>query len=113
MNKKIVDYYKWLSLQNIELFDKYKIVNPYKQERIMKIVELFYNIYFEDNHNRYLILGASPARRGTSATGIPFEDEECEEISQRSQKFSEAVKRGKNFDSSFRYTMDINVEKYI
>ena len=44
---------------------------------------------------------------------IPFEDEECEEISQRSQKFSEAVKRGKNFDSSFRYTMDINVEKYI
>lgn len=30
MNKKIIDYYKWLSLQNIELFDKYKIVNPYK-----------------------------------------------------------------------------------
>ncbi len=76
MNKKIVDYYKWLSLQNIELFDKYKIVNPYKQERIIKIVEMFYNKYFDDNNNRYLILGASPARRGTSATGIPFEDEE-------------------------------------
>lgn len=76
MNKKIIDYYKWLSLQNIELFDKYKIVNPYKQERIIKIVEVFYNKYFDDNHNRYLILGASPARRGTSATGIPFEDEE-------------------------------------
>ena len=76
MNKKIIDYYKWLSLQNIELFDKYKIVNPYKQERIIKIVEAFYNKYFDDNNNRYLILGASPARRGTSATGIPFEDEE-------------------------------------
>ena len=76
MNKKIIDYYKWLSLQNIELFDKYKIVNPYKQERIIKVVEVFYNKYFDDNHNRYLILGASPARRGTSATGIPFEDEE-------------------------------------
>ena len=76
MNKKIIDYYKWLSLQNIELFDKYKIVNPYKQERIIKIVEVFYNKYFDDNHNSYLILGASPARRGTSATGIPFEDEE-------------------------------------
>ena len=76
MNKKIIDYYKWLSLQNIELFDKYKIVNPYKQERIIKIVEVFYNKYFDDNHNRYLILGSSPARRGTSATGIPFEDEE-------------------------------------
>ena len=76
MNKKIIDYYKWLSLQNIELFDKYKIVNPYKKERIIKIVEVFYNKYFDDNHNRYLILGASPARRGTSATGIPFEDEE-------------------------------------
>ena len=58
MNKKIIDYYKWLSLQNIELFDKYKIINPYKQERIKKIVEVFYNHYTDDNNNRYLILGA-------------------------------------------------------
>lgn len=76
MKNKIIDYYNWLSKQNIKLYNKYKIVNPYQQENILKIVESFYTKYFNDSNERYLILGSSPARRGTSATGIPFEDEE-------------------------------------
>ncbi|HAJ56002.1 MAG TPA: DUF4918 domain-containing protein, partial [Lactobacillus sp.] len=36
----------------------------------------FYKKYFNDTKPRRLILGSSPARRGTAITGVPFEDED-------------------------------------
>ena len=38
------------------------------------MVQIFYRKYFNDNNNRLLILGSSPARKGSAITGFPFED---------------------------------------
>lgn len=38
------------------------------------MVKQFYGKYFNDNNKRRLILGSSPARRGSAITGVPFED---------------------------------------
>ena len=61
----------------INLPNNYRISNPFSSENKEKIKEMthaFYKKYYNDNNKRYLILGSSPARRGTAVTGIPFED---------------------------------------
>lgn len=42
--------------------------------KIKEIINMFYHKYYNDIDKRYLILGSSPARKGTATTGIPFED---------------------------------------
>lgn len=74
---RVLDFNRWLSNISLDLFDNYKIVNPFNgqnKEQIKEITNKFYNKYYNDNNKRYLILGSSPARKGTSVTGIPFED---------------------------------------
>lgn len=75
-SEKILKYCKNLSKIEIESFDNYKIINPYKnnKEQIESITTKFYNKYYNDNNKRRLILGSNPARRATAVTGIPFED---------------------------------------
>ena len=53
------------------------IINPFKgdkEELVRKITTAFYNKYYNDTNPRRLILGSSPARRGSAVTGVPFED---------------------------------------
>ncbi len=74
---RVLEYNKWLSHMAIDLPDNYSIINQFNgenKEKIEDITDIFYNKYYNDNHKRRLILGSSPARRGTSQTGIPFED---------------------------------------
>lgn len=62
---------------SLDLFDNYTISNPFNgknKEKIKKITNTFYRKYYNDHNKRYLILGSSPARKGTATTGIPFED---------------------------------------
>ena len=59
--------------------DKYnnvikKSIENHNKKQINEITNRFYNKYYNDNNTRRLILGSSPARRGTAVTGIPFED---------------------------------------
>lgn len=73
----VLKFNEWLSDISLNLFDNYKINNPFNgqnKEQIKDITKKFYNKYYNDNRKRYLILGSSPARKGTSVTGIPFED---------------------------------------
>lgn len=61
----------------LSLPEEYYICNPFKsenKEQIKKITDIFYKKYYNDTNKRYLILGSSPARKGTAMTGIPFED---------------------------------------
>ena len=61
----------------INLPKNYRISNPFdseNKEKIKEITHAFYKKYYNDTNKRYLILGSSPARRGTAVTGIPFED---------------------------------------
>lgn len=76
-SERVLEYNEWLASVSLELFDSYSILNPFNGENRAKIKEIttsFYNKYYNDHKKRYLILGSSPARKGTSTTGIPFED---------------------------------------
>ncbi len=57
--------------------DGIKAINPYKgarKELIKEVTFAFYSKYYNDTHPRRMILGSSPARRGSAVTGIPFAD---------------------------------------
>lgn len=73
----VLEFNEWLTGISLGLFDNYKISNPFNgqnKEQIKEITNVFYKKYYNDNNKRYLILGSSPARKGTATTGIPFED---------------------------------------
>jgi len=73
----VLEFNEWLTLVSVDLPDNYRINNPFNgknKEKIKEITTAFYKKYYNDNNKRYLILGSSPARKGTSTTGIPFED---------------------------------------
>ena len=76
---RVLKFNTELSKIKIELPKDYELINPYNgtnKDNINKITKEFYSIYYNDNNTRRLIIGSSPARRGTSVTGIPFEDAE-------------------------------------
>lgn len=55
----------------------FKVINPFSgnnKEQVWKIARAFYQKYYNDTQTRRLILGSSPARRGSAVIGIPFED---------------------------------------
>ncbi len=73
----VLEFNEWLANISLDLFDNYSISNPFNgknKEQIKMITNAFYKKYYNDNNKRYLILGSSPARKGTATTGIPFED---------------------------------------
>ena len=73
----VLEFNEWLANISLELFDNYTISNPFSGKnrvQIREITNAFYKKYYNDNNKRYLILGSSPARKGTATTGIPFED---------------------------------------
>lgn len=49
-------------------------VNPYKDQRVKKIVQAFYKKYFDDENERNFIFGINPGRFGGGLTGISFTD---------------------------------------
>ena len=57
----------------------YQILNPFEgkeQQKIRDRAEIFYQHFYCDKNPRRMIIGSSPARRGSVLTGIPFEDSE-------------------------------------
>ncbi len=74
---KVLEFNEWLANESLDLPGNYHINNPFNgnnKEKIREITTKFYKKYYNDSNKRYLILGSSPARRGTAVTGIPFED---------------------------------------
>ena len=75
--EKVMLFNDKLSCAQPSVPEGFKIVNPYSgdgREQVRKVGEAFYQKYYNDTSSRRLILGSSPARRGTAVTGIPFED---------------------------------------
>lgn len=73
----ILEFNEWLANKSFQLDNPYYIINPFNgnnKEKIKEITNIFYKKYFDDSNKRYVIFGSSPARKGTSVTGIPFED---------------------------------------
>lgn len=51
------------------------IMNPLRDDpKIIQVVTEFYHKFYNDNNQRYLILGINPGRFGAGVTGIPFTD---------------------------------------
>lgn len=77
ISEKIIEFDHYLSNITISVPEGFKIINPFKgdsQNKIYQIIDIFYHKFYNDNKKRRMILGSSPARRGTAVTGIPYED---------------------------------------
>lgn len=75
--QKVIEFNKKLSQISMELPDGFKIINPFngsQKEIVNEISTAFYKKFYNDRNKRRIILGSSPARRGTAITGVPFED---------------------------------------
>ena len=75
--QKILEFYDSLKNVGINLPEKHRLINPFtgaNQQQIAQIIHRFYHRYYHDDKRRFMILGSSPARRGTALTGLPFED---------------------------------------
>ena len=75
--QNVLQFNNELSKISLLLPDGYKVVNPFvgeQKELVNDASNIFYKRFYNDTNKRRLILGSSPARRGTAVTGIPFED---------------------------------------
>jgi hypothetical protein len=54
--------------------DGVEVLNPYRDEVSFNLCRLFFKKYYDDPHQRVLILGINPGRHGAGLTGIPFTD---------------------------------------
>ncbi|CWV11222.1 Uncharacterised protein [Listeria monocytogenes] len=75
--KRILQFNEALANCSFDLPEGYRTVNPYsgdQSELVQKITMAFYQKYYNDTKPRQIILGSSPARRGSAVTGVPFED---------------------------------------
>ncbi|MBC2254207.1 SMUG2 DNA glycosylase family protein [Listeria ivanovii] len=74
---QILQFNEALSLTTMDLPTGFRLINPYNGDQknlVSEITAAFYQKYYNDNRPRRLILGSSPARRGSAVTGVPFED---------------------------------------
>ncbi|MDO8550987.1 MAG: DUF4918 family protein [Ignavibacteria bacterium] len=72
-SQKVINFFTNLKSPQ-DLPGNIKVLNPYKDEEVKKIVNDFYNHFFSDNNERVFILGINPGRFGGGVTGIPFTD---------------------------------------
>lgn len=75
--QKVIEFNKTLSQISMELPDGFRIKNPFngsQKEIVNEVSTTFYKKFYNDYNKRRIILGSSPARRGTAITGVPFED---------------------------------------
>lgn len=74
---RILQFNDKLAGTTLELPPGFTVINPFngpQKERVREVTTAFYNKYYDDDKPRRLVLGSSPARRGTAVTGVPFED---------------------------------------
>lgn len=74
---RILQFNEGLADTTLELPPGFTVVNPFsgsQKDRVRKVTTAFYRKYYDDDRPRRLVLGSSPARRGTAVTGVPFED---------------------------------------
>jgi hypothetical protein len=73
--EKVICFNKNLHYTGDPLPTGIRIMNPFREsEDTMRIVEEFYSKYYNDHHQRHIMLGINPGRFGGGLTGIPFTD---------------------------------------
>ncbi len=72
---KVIRFNKQLSYTGPALPPGIRIMNPFIEfTQTMEIAGSFYHKYYDDNNERYIILGINPGRFAGGVTGIPFTD---------------------------------------
>jgi hypothetical protein len=94
-------------LSNLEykgsLPDGISIMNPFIDDpEIIPVVSQFYHKFYNDNTQRYLILGINPGRFGAGVTGIPFTDSK-----RLSEKCGLSIPGLKTFETSSVYVYEM------
>jgi len=52
-----------------------RVMNPFHENpEVTNLATQFYTRYYDDNSERFIVLGINPGRFGAGATGIPFTD---------------------------------------
>ena len=77
--QKVLQFNNRLSEVVIEVPNNFKLINPFNgdsKQQVEMITKAFYKKFYSDENKRYMILGSSPARRGTAVLGVPFENAE-------------------------------------
>lgn len=71
----ILSFIKKLDGQGIKLPPGIRLINPYHEDKqTMEITSSFYHQFYNDDQQRFLILGINPGRFGGGVTGVPFTD---------------------------------------
>lgn len=76
---RVNDFNHYLATVDLIAPPGFAFRNPFagpEGEHAKSIADRFYNRFYGDSRARRLILGSSPARRGTVITGVPFADAE-------------------------------------
>lgn len=71
--KKALKFYRNLRIDEA-LPDGVEVMNPYQRKMAFEVCRRFYEMFYNDDLKRYLILGINPGRNGAGITGIPFTD---------------------------------------
>jgi hypothetical protein len=77
--ERILRFNQQLAEVSLELPEGFSLLNPFTGPRsglVQAVTTAFYHKFYDDDRPRRLILGSSPARRGTAVTGVPFADAE-------------------------------------
>lgn len=71
---QVIAFNQQLSL-TATLPPKVAVMNPFTDNAFaLPVSSAFYRKYYNDNHQRHLILGINPGRHGAGLTGVPFTD---------------------------------------
>jgi hypothetical protein len=72
---KVIRFNQQLTYTGYPLPPGVRIMNPFEEhEQTLKIADIFYQKYYNDDGPRHIILGINPGRFGGGLTGIPFTD---------------------------------------
>jgi len=71
ISRQIIGFYKKI-MPPAGLPDGIHVLFPQREENVMKLVEKFYDKYYNDENRRTLIFGINPGRFGAGVTGIGF-----------------------------------------
>ena len=75
--QEILEFNDSLGRVSLEVLKGFNLINAFNgvnKDTIKHVLHKFYTKYYNDTDKRFMILGSSPARRGTALTGVPFED---------------------------------------
>ncbi|SDC11031.1 SMUG2 DNA glycosylase family protein [Niabella drilacis] len=72
--EKIIAFNKKLQYKGA-LPPGFRVLNPFRENpETFPVMEQFYSRFYNDHHQRRLIIGINPSRHGAGLTGVPFTD---------------------------------------